>query len=510
MGRVTGRHPLLDHRGALRAAGALDAEAAVVLNRPRGSGERAAPGTGQRRRGNVSSFDPKGKRIVVLGLARSGVAAARLLADAGASVVATDLRDADALGIDEDQWSRLGIELVLGSHPETLLDGADLLVTSPGVPSDTPLTVAARERGVEIIGELELAWRMSEARWIAITGTNGKTTTTALTGELVGTLGRPTVVAGNIGVPVSGEVRNVPRGGFVVAEVSSFQLDTIRDFRPVVAACLNITPDHLDRYDSMDDYAASKARIFMNQREDDVAILNADDPRTAALADGIRSRVLYVSSAREVEHGAFVRSGTVVLRMDGRETEVTAAGDLGITGPHNLANALAALMSAAAVGVEAGPAAQVLRGFRPLEHRMEPVGERGGVLFVNDSKATNIESARCALASFDRPIVLIAGGRDKGSDFTGIRDLVADRVKHLVLIGEAADAIEKALGGEAPLSRAATMQDAVERATDAADDGDVVLLSPACASFDMFDDFEHRGRAFKDAVRALRAERETA
>jgi len=446
------------------------------------------------------SFDPEGKRIVVLGLARSGIAAARLLSGAGASVVATDLRDEASLGIDAGDWRRLGIELVLGSHPRTLLDDADLLVVSPGVRSDASFVVEAASRGVDVIGELELAYRMSTAPWIAITGTNGKTTTTALTGALVKTLGRPTAVAGNIGVAVSGEVQGVPHDGFIVAEVSSFQLDTTRDFRPAVAACLNITPDHLDRYDSMDHYARSKARVFANQQEDDVAILNVDDPRTAALADGIRSRVLSVSSAREVEHGAYVRGGTVVLRMDGREREIVEADQLGIKGPHNLANALAALAAAAAVGVEAGPAAEVLKAFRPLEHRMEPVAELDGVLYVNDSKATNIESTRCALTSFERPIVLIAGGRDKGSDFTTLQDLVAERVKHLVLIGEAVEAMEKALGGQAPVSRAATLADALREARRAAADGDVVLLSPACASFDMFDDFEHRGRAFKEAV----------
>jgi UDP-N-acetylmuramoylalanine--D-glutamate ligase len=441
--------------------------------------------------------------VVVLGLARSGRAAAKLLAGAGARVVATDLRDAATLGLDEAAWRGLGIELALGSHPDALLDGAGLLVVSPGVRSDAPFVKTARTRGIEVIGELELAFRMSSASWVAVTGTNGKTTTTALTGELVKTLGRPTVVAGNIGVAVSGEVQTVPHDGFIVAEVSSFQLDTIRDFRPAVAACLNITPDHLDRYDSMDDYARSKARVFGNQTEDDVAVLNVDDPRTAALADGIRSRVLSVSSAREVDNGAFVRSGTVVLRMDGHEQEVVGTKRLGIQGPHNLSNALAALAAAAAVGVEAGAAAEVLTSFRPLEHRMEPVAELDGVLYVNDSKATNVESARCAMQSYERPIVLIAGGRDKGSDFTSLADLVRKHVKHLVLIGEAADAMEGALGGEAPVSRAPSMEEAVAAAREIAREGDVVLLSPACASFDMFDDFEHRGRVFKEAVGRL-------
>ena len=448
-----------------------------------------------------------GKRVVVLGLARSGRAAVTLLTDAGASVAATDLRDDATLGVDAAAWSGRGVDLVLGSHPPALLDGADLLVVSPGVRSDAPFVLEARKRGVEVIGELELAYRMSEASWIAVTGTNGKTTTTALAGELVRTLGRPTVVAGNIGVAVSGEVRDVPADGFIVAEVSSFQLDTIREFRPRVAACLNITPDHLDRYDGIEDYARSKARVFENQQADDVAVLNVDDPRTAALADGIRARVLSVSSAREVEHGAFVRGGTVVLRMDGREQEVIETARIGIEGPHNLANALAALVSAAAVGVETGPAAEVLESFRPLEHRMEPVAEPGGVLYVNDSKATNIESARCALQSYERPIVHIAGGRDKGSDFTALRELVSERVKRLVLVGEAADAMERAFGGAAPVSRAATMEDAVREAARRSEAGDVVLLSPACASFDMFDDFEHRGRVFKDAVRSLGADR---
>jgi len=336
-----------------------------------------------------------------------------------------------------------------------------------------------------------------------VTGTNGKTTTTALLGELVRTTGKPITIAGNIGIALSSEVARLPADGLVVAEVSSFQLDTAETFAPHVAVLLNITEDHLDRYDSFDHYAESKRRIFMNQTTDDYAVLNVDDPRVASLADTVGGRVIPVSVAREVPDGVFVRGGTIVSRVDGTEKEVVAAGELGIPGPHNLANALAATAAAAAVGVDAAAAAEVLRRFSPLEHRMERVAEIDGVTYVNDSKATNVDAVDCALRSYERPIVLIAGGRSKGTDFTVLAGLVETRVKRLVLIGEAASEMERAFGGLVPIDRAATLNEAVDLAHAAARIGDVVLLSPACASFDMFEDFEDRGRQFKTEVARL-------
>ncbi len=395
------------------------------------------------------------------------------------------------------------MELVLGEQSPSLLEGVDLVVISPGVPLDTPIPTAARERGLPMIGELELAYRASEGTWLAVTGTNGKTTTTALLAELARATGKPVTVAGNIGLAASSEVRGVPPEGLVVAEVSSFQLDTADEFRPHVAVLLNITEDHLDRYDSFDHYAESKRRIFMNQTADDYAVLNVDDPRVASFADGIGAKVIPVSTEREVPGGVFVRAGTIVSGVGGAEEEIVEAKDLGIPGPHNLANALAAVAAAAVVGVGASEAADVLKTFAPLEHRLEPVAEIDGVLYVNDSKATNVDAVGFALRSYDAPIVLVAGGREKDTDFSPLAEPIADHVRHLILIGEAADKMELAFAGAAPVSRAGSLHEAVAMAGNAAAPGDVVLLSPACASFDMFDDFEDRGRKFKEEVARL-------
>jgi UDP-N-acetylmuramoylalanine--D-glutamate ligase len=444
------------------------------------------------------------KKVLVVGLARSGRAAVDLLLDSGAKVTAADLRGADELDFDTSSWKERGAELRLGEQTAELLGGIDLVVLSPGVPLDTPVPVAARARGVPVISELELAYQVSEATWLAVTGTNGKTTTTALLGELVKKTGRPTVVAGNIGVALTSEVRELSERGLVVAEVSSFQLDTIDRFSPHVAVLLNITEDHLDRYDSFEHYVASKTRIFMNQSADDFAVLNVDDPRVASLADTLAATVIPVSGTREVENGVFVRGRTIVSRVGTGEKEIIAAQDLRIPGPHNLGNALAAVAAASAVGVEPEAAAQVLRRFHPLEHRLETVAEIDGVVYVNDSKATNVEAVSFALRSFDAPIVLIAGGRSKGADFSALADLVAEHVKRAILIGEAADAMERAFSGLTSVERVDTLHDAVLCAGRAAYPDGVVLLSPACASFDMFRDFEDRGRQFKEEVAALR------
>lgn len=447
------------------------------------------------------------RTVLVVGLARSGRAAVELLLGSGSSVVATDLKATDELRALAAAWSPRGVRVVLGENPPGLTDGVDLVVLSPGVPNDTPLARVARERGISVIGELELAYAVSKGVWIAVTGTNGKTTTTALTGELVKTTGRPVLVGGNIGVALADRAKDVPEDGFIVAEVSSFQLDTTADFRPRVAVLLNITEDHLDRYPSLGAYAESKLRIFMNQGEGDFAVLNVDDPTVAAAADTLRSKVIPVSASREVAGGVFVRNGLIVSQVAGWDEPILPARDLGIPGPHNLSNSLAATAAALAVGVEPVEAAGALRAFAPLEHRLERVAEVDGVTYVNDSKATNVDSVSFALRSYDRPIVLIAGGKDKGADFSVLADLVASRVKRVVLIGDAAPKIEAALGGAAPMERAGSLRAAVRAAAGAASRGDVVLLSPACASFDMFRDYEDRGRQFKAEVASLAAER---
>ncbi|MBM3307790.1 MAG: UDP-N-acetylmuramoyl-L-alanine--D-glutamate ligase [Candidatus Eisenbacteria bacterium] len=452
-------------------------------------------------------LDLRSRTVLVVGLARSGRAAVELLLACGSSVVATDLRATEELRALARSWAGRGARVVLGENPTGLVRGADLMVLSPGVPQDAPVVAEARALGVRVIGEIELAYAFSKGSWVAVTGTNGKTTTTALTGELVKTTGRPVLVGGNIGIALADQVMSVPEEGYIVAEVSSFQLDTIEAFRPRVGVLLNVTEDHLDRYPSMDAYAASKRRIFMNQEATDTAVLNVDDPAVAAAADTLRSRVVPVSALREAKGGVFVREGIIVSQAAGKDEPVLPARELGIPGPHNLANALAATAAAMAVGVSAADAARVLRCFAPLPHRLERVAEIDGVAYVNDSKATNVDAVSFALRSYERPIVLIAGGRDKGADFGVLSTLVAARVKRVVTIGEAAAKLEAALAGSAPVERAGSLREAVRAAAAAASAGDVVLLSPACASFDMFADYEDRGRQFKAEVLRLAAER---
>ncbi|MFH1501925.1 MAG: UDP-N-acetylmuramoyl-L-alanine--D-glutamate ligase [Candidatus Eisenbacteria bacterium] len=456
--------------------------------------------------GNGIGTDLNGRRVVVVGLARSGKAAVELLLSRGARVTATDVRPESELALGPDPWKGRNVRLELGEHPAGVLHGADLVVVSPGVPSDSPVVDDAAERGIPVIGELELAFRLSRGTWLAVTGTNGKTTTTALLGALVARAGHPTVVAGNIGVALSSEVARIPDDGYVVAEVSSFQLDTVVSFRPRVGVLLNITEDHLDRYESFEAYAASKRRIFENQVSTDFAVLNVDDRLVGEIAGTLASTVIPVSTEREVAGGVFVRDGAIVSQFGGRESEVIRVDELGLPGPHNLANSAAATAAALAIGVDVGAVAEELRAFRPLPHRMEDVCEVDGVRFVNDSKATNVESVACALGSYRSPIVLIAGGKDKGTDFGRLRELVERNVRALVLIGETAGKLESALSGAAPIERAASLEEAVRMARQWADPGDVVLLSPACASFDMFRDYEDRGDAFREAVRALSTE----
>ena len=470
--------------------------------------DRGNPGNGNHGDARAAAgLEFAGRRAVVVGLARSGRAAVDLLLSLGARVTATDSRSAADLGLEPSPWPGNGVSVSLGGHPDALLDGADVVVVSPGVPSDAPFVVEARNRGISVIGELELAYRASSGTWLAVTGTNGKTTTTALLGRLVETTGRRTAVAGNIGVALSSEVAGLSDESLVVAEVSSFQLDTIDMFHPHVAVLLNITQDHLDRYPSAKAYADAKKRVFMNQDDGDFAVVNVDDPGAASAVGGLRATAIPVSTVREVRDGVFVRSGEIVSRVGGRERSIVPADELGIPGPHNLANAVAAVAAAAAVGVEPEAAADVLRTFRPLPHRLEPVADIDGVTYVNDSKATNVDSVGYALRSYERPIVLIAGGRDKGADFGALVDPVGRRCRGVVLIGEAAPLIEAALAGLPNVEKAGSLREAVRAASAMAEAGDVVLLSPACASFDMFTDFEERGASFRSEVELLARER---
>jgi UDP-N-acetylmuramoylalanine--D-glutamate ligase len=377
-------------------------------------------------------------------------------------------------------------------------------VVSPGVPLDSPQLAPARAAGLPIIGELELGWRAMEAETIAITGTNGKTTTTALTGALLAEQPRPVMVAGNIGTPLAAHALGFPRDGLIVAEVSSFQLETIDTFQPRVAAVLNVTPDHLDRHGSFDAYVEAKARIFLNQAPTDCAVLNADDPAAAGLASRTRARVLWFSRRRPLEHGVFVHDGWVAAKLNGHVEAICPLAEMQLRGQHNVENVLAATGCALWLGLGAEAIRRGIGRFRAVEHRIEFVRDLRGVQFYNDSKGTNVASTIKALESFDERVVLIAGGKGKGQDWAPLAEAARRRVAHAVVIGEDGPKIAAALAAVGiPVSAAATMQAAIDAARAQAGRGGVVLLSPACASFDMFDNYEHRGDVFKKLVGAL-------
>ena len=448
----------------------------------------------------------QGKTVLVIGLARSGRAAAKLLQRHGARVIGTDTKPRRELsGIEELEG--LGVELVLGTSDARLVARAEVLVVSPGVPPTAPLVAQADRLGVPSVSEVELAFQASKAPWIAITGTNGKSTTTALTGALLDAAGRRAWVAGNIGNALSEGIESVASDGVVVAEVSSFQLERTVTFRPRVAVLLNLTPDHLDRYPDVDAYAAAKARVFAFQTGEDFAVLNADDPETLRLAEGSPARALTFSRRGRVSSGAFVEDGALWWAKGGRAERLLATIELGIPGPHNVENALAAVAAVGALGVldTAEGRAAVARGlvaFQGLEHRIEPAGTVNGRRFFNDSKATNVDSMRQALLSFGHPLTVLAGGRDKHGDFPGLAALATERIDHLVLFGEAAPVIAAAWPRIAQ-ERALDLADAVRRAYRVTPEGGVIVLSPGCASFDMFRDYEDRGRRFKDEVKKL-------
>ncbi|HKZ07554.1 MAG TPA: UDP-N-acetylmuramoyl-L-alanine--D-glutamate ligase [Methylomirabilota bacterium] len=444
-----------------------------------------------------------GKTVAVVGLAKSGLAAARLVTRLGGRVLASDAAP-------RERWSpearRLEAERipVWSGHPDAAFAGADLVVVSPGVPLELPVLAGLRARGVPVVSELELAWRVMEADVIAITGTNGKTTTTALTGDVLRGQVRPVLVGGNIGTPLSANALDFPVDGLVVAETSSFQLEATQTFRPRVAAVLNLAPDHLDRHGSYAAYVEAKARIFANQTEADCAVLNADDPDTAALAPRTRARVLWFSRRRVLDHGVFVDEGWVVAKLNGHAEPVCPVGEIQLRGAHNVENVLAATACALWTGMDPATIRKGIASFRGVAHRIERVHDARGVTYYNDSKGTNVASTIKALESFGEPVILIAGGKGKGQDFAPLAEAARGRVRAAVLIGEDRDKIRAALRAAGIATEdAATMEDAVRQAGRRARIGDVVLLSPACASFDMFQNYEHRGEVFKDVVRRL-------
>jgi UDP-N-acetylmuramoylalanine--D-glutamate ligase len=454
-------------------------------------------------RGLESRAALSGRRVAVVGLARSGVAACRALRALGAEVTATDAKTAAELGGRADELTAAGVRLSLGGHPPDAFRDVELVVTSPGVPADHPVLADCRRRGVPVIGEVELGYRLTRAEFVAVTGTNGKTTTTALVGTLLEGSGRPVLVAGNIGRALAGDVLAFPEDGLIVAEVSSFQLETTDTFAPRVAVLLNITPDHLDRHGTMDAYVEAKARIFRRQEPTDWAVVNADDPGAAALASRVRSRLLWFSRTRAVAAGSCLRDGWITLVRDGREQPVCPIAEIFLRGDHNVENVLAATACAAALDVPPGRLRVGIRTFRGVAHRIEWVRDRAGVAFYNDSKGTNVDATLRALRSFREPIVLIAGGRDKGQSFEPLAAAATGRVKAAVLIGEGRATIGPILAPVTAVHYADSLDVAVHRAATLAAHGDVVLLSPACASFDMFRDYEHRGEVFKQLVRSL-------
>ena len=442
--------------------------------------------------------DFKGKRATVVGLARSGIAAARALRDLGAVVTVTDKKPVEQL---TEQLKALGsgfVKVAAGGHPERVFIETDLIVLSPGVPKIPPI-LEARRHGVKVIGELELAWLLSDSPFIGITGTNGKSTVTTLVGLMLKKSRKKVLVAGNIGNALTEEPRLLRGQDWIVAEISSFQLEDIETFRPAVAALLNITQDHLDRYHDITDYGEVKANIFRNQIGQDVLVLNDDDPLVRPMAARAASRVIPFSRLRDLDHGACVKDGYIVFKKE----RICRVDDMKIQGVHNLENALAAAALSLSAGADRRAVETVLKEFPGLEHRLEFVREKKGVTYINDSKGTNVGAVVKSVEGFTKPVILIAGGLDKGSDFSPLYDLFRRKVKLLVLIGKAADKMAKALGTSTETVFARTLEDAVRLAAAKAVSGDAVLLSPACASFDMFKDFEDRGRQFKKAVKAL-------
>ncbi|HVS83331.1 MAG TPA: UDP-N-acetylmuramoyl-L-alanine--D-glutamate ligase [Pyrinomonadaceae bacterium] len=448
-----------------------------------------------------------GRKVLVIGAARSGIASARFLAQRGATVALNDRKpltewSAEALALKTE-----GVGHVAGEPPSWLLDQIDLVVVSPGVPTKAiPIRYADR-RGAEVIGEVELASRFLRGRILAITGTNGKTTTTTLIGKMLEDAGMNVQVGGNIGKALISMVESSRDDGWNVVEVSSFQLETIVDFHPTVAAVLNVTPNHMDRYESLMDYAAAKHNIFRNQTPGDVAILNADDDIVSSWADGLRAHVARFSVKQELEEGLFLRGRDLLSRTKDGERVLATRDEMQLRGTHNVENVLAAMAAGLACGAPPDSLRETVRHFRPVEHRLEEVSEINGVRFFNDSKATSVDATMKALEAFADDagkIVLILGGRGKQAPYAPLAPLIRNRVRRMILIGEDAQTIEDELKDAAPFERAADMRDAVAHGFAAAKSGDVVLLSPACASFDMFESFEHRGRVFKEEVSSLR------
>jgi len=444
----------------------------------------------------------KGKRVLVVGLGKSGLAAAMFLRRQGAHVTVSDMRSAAALSKEIPALLEHGIMVESGGHGLLTFRRQDLIVVSPGVPLDTPEIVQVKTFGLPVIGDLELAAQYLKGNILAITGSNGKTTTTALTGEILAAAGLPTQVGGNIGVPVVELIPKSDDAGWSVLEVSSFQLESTQNFHPRIAVILNITPDHLDRHGTFENYALAKERIFSAQTPEDALVLNATNPRTAAAAARSSARVFWFSIEEPVSQGAWVQDGQIVFRgqTDGPVEPIVALKAIPLKGAHNIENVLAAVCAARIAGAPAEAIAKAVSEFRAVEHRLEYVATINGVEYYNDSKATNVDAAAKAIAAFPGCIHLILGGKDKNSNYADLSDLLRQRVKAVYTIGSAAAKIESHIRGIVPILPCETLDQAVHTAAHAAHPGDIVLLSPACSSFDQFESYEHRGRVFKELV----------
>jgi UDP-N-acetylmuramoylalanine--D-glutamate ligase len=453
----------------------------------------------------VRDPDLRDRSVLVIGLGKSGLAAARLATSRGARVTIADARAEDELGQAVDRARAIGARVYAGGHPASLAEGTDLIVVSPGVPGDVEPLLAARALDLPVWGEIELAARFCRGRVIGITGSNGKSTVTAMTGGILRGAGVPGGTGGNLDTPFCDLLEQDAENAVHAVELSSFQLETVEAFRPAVGAILNLSPDHLDRYADFASYAAAKARLLEVQNERDAAILNADDPESAVFRKAVRGCLHEFSTRNEVERGAFVRGGRMVLRTGGEDVELLESGELPLPGEHNLANALAAALACTIVGCAPDAIERGLRAYRPLAHRLELVATIDGVAFYNDSKATNPASTARALLSFAPGTVhLILGGRDKGADWDELSSLVRKRARQVLLVGEAAQNLAGQLGDRVPVSPCHSVPRAVRAGFEAARDGEVVLLSPGCASFDQYRNFGERGEDFRRVVEELR------
>jgi len=447
-------------------------------------------------------MDLANKRVLVVGLGKSGVASALFLKAHGARVTVSDTKSGDELRNEIPLLLDHGITVETGGHGERTFRGQDLIVVSPGVPVDAPPLVQARSVGESVIGEIEFAAQFLLGPIVAITGSNGKTTTTTLAGEILTAAGFSALVGGNIGTPAISLVERAKPETVIVLEVSSFQLETIQTFRPKVAVVLNVTPDHLDRHRTFEVYVDAKARIFENQQGSDFAALNADDPTCVAIGARTRAQVFWFSRQKEVQQGAWVREGNILFRDGSGQREIMLVDEIPLKGAHNLENVLAAVCAGALMGCAPEKIRQAVRDFKAVEHRLEFVATINGVDYYNDSKATNVDATIKALESFSANIHLILGGKDKGSDYTVLNELLRQRAKRVYTIGAAAAKIESQIKN-VEVVHAETLENAIRKAHSAAQPGDVVLLAPACASFDQFKNYEQRGQVFKEIVHSL-------